>query len=112
MEIVFANKQLERIIRDERKLLREMGKHRASILRFRFAQFNDAECLEDLRSMPGHYHELTGNRKGQWSCNLDQPYRLIFTADHSPIPTNEHGGYDWKSIRKVSILEIVNYHND
>lgn len=37
-----------------------------------------ADTLEDVRYLPGHYHELTESRKEQWACDLDQPYRLIF----------------------------------
>lgn len=25
----------------------------------------------------GHYHELLGDRKGEWACDLDQPNRLL-----------------------------------
>ena len=36
----------------------------------------------------GHYHELTGDRKGEWACDLDQPYRLIFEPHEKPIPVS------------------------
>ena len=52
------------------------------------------------------------NRKGQWACDLDQPYRLIFEPHENPIPTNEHAQYIWLEIKGVEIVEIVNYHKE
>lgn len=71
----------------------------------------NAQTLEDVRHLPGRYHELTGNRKGQWACDLDQPYRLIFEPHESPIPTDEDGKYIWLEIKGVEIVEITNYHS-
>ena len=57
-------------------MLKELGKVLATILRRRLSQLEDATTLEEVRNLPGNYHELTSNRKGQWACDLDQPYRL------------------------------------
>ena len=38
---------------------------------------------------------LVRTGKGQWACNLDQPYRLIFVPQENPIPTNEDGKCIW-----------------
>jgi len=70
----------------------------------------DAETLEDVRREPGNFHELTGDRKGQWACNLDSPYRLIFVPHEDPIPTTGDGRYIWAEILGVEIIEIVDYH--
>ena len=69
-----------------------------------------ADTLEDVRYLPGNYHELTADRKGQWACDLDQPYRLIFQPHENPIPEDENGKYIWIEITGVEILEITNYH--
>lgn len=61
--------------------------------------------------MPGNYHELIGNRKGEWACNLDQPYRLIFRPIEEPIPLDNNGNYIWVEILGVEIMEIDNYHS-
>jgi len=112
MEITFKNSKLEKLANDGRKMLKELGKVRSAILRRRLTQLEAAETLEDVRSLPGSYHELTGNRKGQWACDLDQPYRLIFAPRENPIPSNEHGQYIWKEITGVNIEEIINYHKE
>lgn len=112
MIITFADKSLEELVNDDRKMMRELGKLRATLLRRRLSQIDDATSLEDLRNVPGNYHELKHNRKGQWSCDLDQPYRLIFSPIEKPIPTNENGQYVWMKIIGIEIIEITNYHKE
>ncbi len=112
MEITFTDKKLEKLANDERKLVKEFGKLRAEKIKARLTQLRFAATLEDVRNLPGNYHELTNNRKGQWACDLDQPYRLVFTPHESPIPSNEHGQYIWLEITGVEIIEVVNYHKE
>jgi proteic killer suppression protein len=112
MHILFSDKKLAKIVNDDRKFSKEMGKIRAEKIKLRLAQLTDANSLEDIRNLSGNYHELVGNRKGQWSCDLDQPYRLIFTPQESPIPVNDDGNYLWLEIKGVEIIEIVNYHKE
>lgn len=112
MKITFSDKKLRKLANDDRLMVKELGKERAKLLRRRLNQLEDAENLEQVRHLPGHYHELTGNRKGQWACDLDQPYRLIFTPHENPIPANEDGQYIWLEITGVEIIEVTNYHKE
>ncbi len=72
-------------------MLKELGSIRAKLFRRRLDQLKAANTLEDVRNLPGNYHELTENRKGEWAYDLDQPYRLVFTQQERPIPTNNDG---------------------
>jgi len=112
MNIIFKTKKLGKIVNDDRKRQKEFGKKRSDKLRQRLNELISAETLEDVRYLPGHYHELTANRKGQWACDLDQPYRLIFTPQERPIPTDDDGKYIWMEIIGVEIIEIDNYHKE
>jgi len=112
MELKFTDKKLEKLANNDRKMLKELGKIRATVLRRRLTQLEDARTLEDVRYLPGNYHELTQNRKGQWGCDLDQPYRLVFTAIEKPIPLTSDGQYVWLEISGVEIIEIINYHKE
>jgi proteic killer suppression protein len=112
MEITFNDKKLAKIVNDDRKLEQKMGKVRAEKIRLRLNQLHDAGTLEDVRCLAGNYHELTDNRKGQWACDLNQPYRLIFTPHENPIPVNPHGQYIWIEIKGVKVIEIINYHKE
>ena len=110
MEIIFQNKKLEKIASDTRKCVKELGQTRAELFLKRLRDLYRADKLEDVRYLPGHYHELREDRKGQWGCDLDQPYRLIFEPHEDPVPTDDNGKYIWIEIKGVEIVEIVNYH--
>jgi len=112
MNITFESKKLQKAANDDRLLIKEFGKLRAEKIRLRLTQLKDALTLEDVRYLAGNYHELINNRKGQWACDLDQPYRLIFVPHENPIPTDEDGRYQWIEITGVEIKEIVNYHKE
>lgn len=112
MKITFTDNKFEKLANDDRKLVKEFGKLRADKIKKRLAQLRFATTLEEVRNLPGNYHELTNNRKGQWACDLDQTYRLVFTPHENPIPTNEHGQYVWMEITGVEVIEVVNYHKE
>lgn len=110
MNITFQNKKFEKLVINESKLFKELGAIRAKILLKRIGTLIAAETLEDVRYAPGNFHELLADRKGQWACDLDQPYRLVFEPHEDPIPTDESGRYIWLEIKGVEVIEIVNYH--
>lgn len=112
VDIIFIDKKFGELVNDDRKCIKEFGALRAKKIRIRLAQLSTASSLEEIRYVPGNYHELTSIRKGQWACDLDHPYRLIFTPLEYPIPTNEDGQYVWIEIKGVVIKEIVNYHKE
>lgn len=110
MDISFHDKKLGKLILSESKLIKEFGPIRSRLLLRRISTLADAITLEDVRYEPGNFHELSGDRKGQWACNLDQPYRLVFEPHETPIPTDQSGRYIWLEIKGVEIMEITNYH--
>ena len=112
MNITFDKKKLEQYANNDRLALKDLGKIRAALYKERLDDIRAATTLEDIRHLPGNFHELKSNRKGQWACDLDQPYRLVFEPHENPIPTNENGQYIWIDIKGVEILEIVNYHKE
>lgn len=110
MKITFGTKELEKLANDYRYCQKELGPVRAKLFNKRLQDLLFAATLEDVRNLPGRYHELVEDRKGQWGCDLDQPYRLIFKPNENPIPTNNDGQYVWNQILSVVIVEITNYH--
>ena len=95
---------------NESLAIRKLGSVRAKLYKSRLDDIDADITLEDVRHLPGNYHELTADRKGQWACDLDQPYRLIFQPHEDPIPTDVNGKYIWIEITGVEIIEITNYH--
>lgn len=110
MDISFQTSKLQKLANDDRLAIRKLGAARARLLRTRLDDLAAAATLEDVRFLPGHYHELKEDRKGQWACDLDQPYRLIFQPHEDPIPEDGNGKYVWIEITGVEIIEIANYH--
>lgn len=110
MLVTSHNKKLAQYASNYAEALKALGKKRADMLHKRMKAFANADTLEDLKMVAGHFHELVDNRKGQWACDLDQPYRLIFEPHEKPIPTNENGKYIWIEIKEVELIEIINYH--
>lgn len=110
MDIIFSNKKLEKTINDAKSLQKMFGQIGAKVIRRRLDDLFAIECLEEVRLLPGKYHELTADRKGQFAVHVHEPYRLIFEPVCDPMPVDEHGRLDWKKISCVKIIEIINYH--
>lgn len=111
MIITFNNKKLEKLANNDREANASLGKIRANKFKQRLSDLFDANTLEDVRYLPGNFHELKADRKGAWACDLDQPYRLIFRPHEDPIPVDHTGRYIWSGVKGIEIIEIVNYHN-
>ena len=106
MEILFANSQIEKICASKPAARKKYGERCADILFRRLAQMETAQNMEALIGAPGHYHALTGKRKGQWACRLQGGLRLIFAP-------GVHGELVLKEITgpALTILEITDYHH-
>ena len=110
MDITFDDEKLLKLANDYRKCQQEMGPVRARLFNKRLGDLRNAVTLADVRHLPGRYHELTGDRKGQWACDLDHPYRLIFEPHEQPVPVDADGRYIWLEIKGVEIIEVTDYH--
>lgn len=110
MEITFSNNKLKKTANDFKKCQKELGANCAKKFIQRLNDLQISESLEDVRNLPGRYHELKADRKGQWACDLEHPKRLIFKPHESPIPVDKDGKYIWSDIKGVEIIEIIDYH--
>ena len=110
MEIDFANSRIERDCSSPAAMKKKFGERRADALNARLRQLRAAKNLDELRGQPGHWHELTQNRKRQIAANAGQGHRLIIVPTEDPPPTKPDGGLDWPNITAVTIIEIVDYH--
>jgi len=113
LDISFKSTKLEKEFNEGKQLLKIHGSRQAKLISVRLAELRAAVSLHDLGPPyvgPGRCHELTGNRKGQLSVDLDHPYRLIFVPNHEPIPRKNDGGLDWKQVTTVMIIGIEDTH--
>jgi proteic killer suppression protein len=65
-----------------------------------------------MANVPGHCHALTEDRAGQFALDLWSSYRLVFEPADNPLPLLPDGGLDRHQVRRVRILEVVNYHGN
>jgi proteic killer suppression protein len=111
MEVAYRTKKLAKTAATLKDLIKSFGAVGGKKFAQRLSEFAAAQCLEDLRHLPGpRIHELKGNRKGQFSADLKHPYRLIFTPNDDPPATKEDGGWDWQRITIIEILEVADTH--
>ena len=104
LKVEFRDKDLELCAMDEAYAIRRMGKKRAKCYRTRINALVTVANFADLSKYPGHFHELVGNRKGQWACDLDQPYRLIIWG------AEPNKAVIWAEVTEAEVVEIVDYH--
>ena len=110
MNILFQKKKLARTFASEKAMIKAFGGKRTKKVRLRFAELRAAITLGDLLppySRPSRCHELSGNRKGVFSVDLDYPYRLLF----EPYPPRKGGAIDWGEVKTVKVLGIEDTHD-
>jgi plasmid maintenance system killer protein len=111
MEVLFESSRLRDAAGSERERVRRFGVPAARKIQLRLQQLLAAETLEDMRSLPGHCHELTEDRAGCLAVDLAQPYRLVFRPTEQPPPERSTGGgLDWSRVDSITVIEIVDYH--
>ncbi len=113
MDIQFASKKLEKELNEQKTMMKAHGAIRSKRLRIVLTGLRAAPSLATFAppmSPPHRCHELTGNRKGQLSMDLDHPYRLIIKPNHDPLPIRDEGGLDWRLVTAIKILEIEDTH--
>ena len=112
MQVAYKTKKLEKQSETLKSLTKALGLECAKKFARRISEFAAAECLEDLRNLPGpRIHELTGDRKGEFSADLKHPLRLISTPSNEPEPRKEDGGWEWSGITLIEIQEIADTHD-
>jgi toxin HigB-1 len=110
MEIHFENLKLKELANDERKAIQKLGKLRAKIFYKRLELLYFADTPEDLKFLPGNFHQLKYSRLGQWACDLSHPYRLVFEVYCFPKQNNFNNGGKIADLCRVQIIEIIDYH--
>ncbi len=113
MDLTFATKKLKKELNEDKAMVKAHGPLRAKKLRIVLAMLRAAPTLgvfSPPMSPPHRCHELTGNRQGQLTVDLDHPYRLVFRPNHNPLPMRPEGGLDWKQVTVIEIVEIEDTH--
>jgi plasmid maintenance system killer protein len=111
MVIYFKTKKLQKICNNRNESIKKFGPKIARKLQQRLMELKAASCLDDIsRVPPPRCHQLSGNRDGQLSADLEHPYRLLFIPANNPIPVTQDGGLNWAKVTEVEIIEIADTH--
>lgn len=113
MDIHVSDNKLRRATEDEAVCRRRYGAELAKKLILRLAALRAADSLADFwppKSGPERCHELIGDRKGTFSVDLQQPYRLLFKPNAAPQLDRSDEQERWKSITAIDILAIEDTH--
>ena len=80
-------------------------------LQQRMMELSAAQCLDDVSKLPpARCHQLKGNRSGQFSVDLDHPYRLIFIPIRNPESEENGSSLDLAEIVEIEIIDIIDTH--
>ena len=112
MDIFFSSKKLSKQFNEDKEMQKAHGAIRAKKLKIVMASLSAAKNLAVFTppySPPHRCHELTGDRKGQLSMDLDHPYRLIFRSN-SVNSKKQDGGLDWSLVTEILIIGIEDTH--
>jgi plasmid maintenance system killer protein len=110
VDVLFANKKLQKLCESRQALQREHGQSCARKIMGRLQDLEASASLEDMRTLPGSCHELTGDRAGQLAIRLSGGKRLIFEPARNPAPAKPDGGIDWTRVTAVRVVAIQDYH--
>jgi proteic killer suppression protein len=113
MDITFNSKKLAKQLNDDKAMVKAYGAVSARKLQKILTQFHAAPNLGNFAppySPPHRCHELTGNRKGQLSVDVEHPYRLVFEPADEPLPMREEGGLDWGKVTRIKIKKVEDTH--
>lgn len=110
MELLFATRKLQRRLSSTAETRRTYGDVMAKKIGLRLQQMAAAGNLDDLRNLPGRWHELANDLKGSLACDLVHPRRLIFQPTEDPPPRLTEGGLDWSAVDSVTVTDIRDYH--
>ena len=111
MRILFKTRKLQKTCSVSKETIKQFGVKRGLKIQQRLMELKAAETLAEISHLPPpRCHELSGNRAGQLSVDLDHPYRLLFIVANEPIPTKDNGELDWAKVTEIEIIGVVDTH--
>lgn len=111
MEFGFGQERDAALFNDLKRLRHKYGARCAEKIEARLAQINAAATLDVLCRLPqARCHQLVGNRREQFSLDLEHPLRLIVRVADSPVPRLNDGGIDRSRVQRLAFIEITNTH--
>jgi proteic killer suppression protein len=110
MELSYKNNKLKKSLTTDKGLLK-LNSRLAKKIKRRRIELESADNLEVISKLPVlRLHQYKGNRKGTWSIDIQENWRILFEVNQDPIPTLEDGRIDLKAITIISIESVEDPH--
>lgn len=110
MEIVFLNKKEGKCYGGGMiSLAKSYGEARARKIAQRISELVAADNLAQISKLPPpRCHQLTNNRKNQFSVDLTGNDRMLFVPyyEKGDMPLLEDGGVDLERVKRIAIVEL------
>jgi plasmid maintenance system killer protein len=101
MKLSYKNNKEEKLYQSEKALSSKYGAQRARKIIQRLSEIVSADNPQMLPHS-ARFHEHSGNRKGLFSVDIGQPYRLIFK------PMCKYTS--WVEITELQVFEVMDPH--
>lgn len=110
MELSYKNNKLKKSLTTDKGLLK-LNSRLAKKIKQRRVELESADNLEVISKIPVlRLHQYKGYRKGTWSIDIQENWRMLFIINQDPIPTLADGGVDLKAITIISIESVEDPH--
>lgn len=111
MDIAFRTRKLEKTLNSAEALQKAYGARMARAIMNRLAVLKAARTLALVPTTPpDRRHQLRGDRDEQFAVDLVHPRRLVFEANHDPLPRKDDGGIDVEQVTAITIIDVIDYH--
>lgn len=110
MEISFKNKKLEKKLNTDKGINKSYGTLSKKI-KDRITELESAinlKVISDNKVL--RLHPYKGNRKGEWSIDIQENWRICFEINQDPIPILEDGGVCLIKVSKIKIVSVEDPH--
>jgi proteic killer suppression protein len=111
LEIAFRTRKLEKTFDSAGELQKAFGARMAKVMMIRLAVLKAARNLALVpTTRPDRRHQLRADRDEQFAVDLVHPHRLVFEANHDPLPRKDDGGIDVERVTAITIIEVIDDH--
>jgi len=111
MIIFYRTRKLEKICNKKDAMKKSLGEKMSKKLQQRLAELKAANTLADISYLPPvRLHELIGTRQGQFSVDLEHPFRLLFIVANQESNYLESGSINRQQVTEIEIIAITDTH--
>lgn len=110
MEISYKNNKLEQKLNTDKGLAKSYGTL-AKKVKQRMTELKSAinlQVIADNKVL--RLHPYKGDRKGEWSIDIQENWRICFVINQEPIPFLEDGGVVLSEVSLIKIISLEDPH--